>query len=176
VGPAPTSGTDIPTFAPTSNPALTLSLFNLCQTTLLFPFAAGSAASGYDTGIAISNTGLDPYAKALTAAGTPGTCTFNFYGSGAPTPSTNVTLPTTAFPATLSPGQTAAFSIVANNVAPGFSGYIIAQCNFLYGHGLGLITYGAGANSGFSEGYIAEVLGNNRSATTVGAGPEAITF
>jgi hypothetical protein len=174
VGPAPSSGTDIPTFAATTNTAIPLSAFSLCQTTLLFPFVA--AGGGFDTGIAISNTGLDPYTAANTAAGTPGSCTFNFYGAGAPTPSTNVSLPAAAFAASLAAGSTGAFSLAGSSVAPNFVGYVIAQCGFLYGHGFSYITYNNGTPSATAEGYLAIVLPNNRSANVVGQGPEGVTF
>jgi hypothetical protein len=171
--PSPATGTDIPTFAASSNTALNLTAFNLCQTTMLFPFVA--AGGGFDTGIAISNTGLDPYPAGFTAAGTSGSCTFNFYGTGAPSPSTGVSLPTATFPATLAAGATGSFSLAGSSVAPNFVGYMIAQCGFLYGHGFGYITYNQGAPSADAQGYLAIVLGTNRSPGAV-PGPEAVTF
>lgn len=173
VGPAPNAGTDVPTFV-NSNAPMTLSAFSLCQTTLLFPFVA--AGGGFDTGVAISNTGLDPLSAAFTAGGTAGSCTFNFYGTGAPTPNTNVTLPTAAFSASLAPGSSSAFSLAGSSVAPNFVGYMIAQCGFLYGHGFAYITYTNGTPTATAEGYLAEVLFNNRSLAAVGQGPEFTTF
>ena len=67
---------------------MTGSTFNQCATSLLFPFMTNQL--GFDTGIAIANTSTDPYGS---NAATPqsGTCTLNFYGSGAPSPSNVVT-------------------------------------------------------------------------------------
>jgi hypothetical protein len=172
VTPAPSSGSDIPTFGASSNGALTVSAFSVCQTTLLWPFVA--AGGGFDTGIAIANTGADPLSASTTAGGTTGSCTFSFYGTGAPSPSTGVTLPSGTFPATLAPGQTASFSLAGSSVAPNFVGYMIAQCTFVYGHGFGYITYGQGTSSADAQGYLAEVLPLNRAA--VGSGPEGVTF
>jgi hypothetical protein len=172
VTPAPSSGSDIPTFGASSNGALTVSAFGICQTTLLWPFVA--AGGGFDTGIAISNTGADPLSATTTAGGTTGGCTFSFYGTGAPSPSTGVTLPTGTFPATLAPGQTGSFSLAGSSVAPNFVGYMIAQCTFVYGHGFGYITYGQGTSSADAQGYLAEVLPLNRA--TVGSGPEPVQF
>ena len=53
-----------------------------CQTILLFPYVTNT--SGFDTGIAISNTSTDPI-------GTPaqsGTCTLSPFGNGAGQPFT----------------------------------------------------------------------------------------
>jgi hypothetical protein len=193
VGLSPQAGaaiTDIPAFS-TSYPAITLSPFNLCQTTLLFPFvSAGTAAApGFDTGIAISNTGVDPYPVGTGATGTPGICTFNLYStlsaSAPPTPAAIATslaaLNGSGYPANgiIPPGATVAFSLANENIAPGFTGYIIAQCQFLYAHGFAYITYGGDSpvtvNSEMAMGYLAEVLQNNRA--NIGAGPEqGVTF
>jgi len=194
VGLSPQAGatiTDIPAFS-TSYPQITLSPFNLCQTTLLFPFvAAGTAAApGFDTGIAISNTGMDPYIAGTGATGTPGICTFNLYSTlGSSTPPTPTAIATSlaalngsGYPANgiIPPGATVAFSLGIENIAPGFTGYIIAQCQFLYAHGFAYITYGGDSpvtvNSEMAMGYLAEVLANNRSNPNGGAGPEGVTF
>jgi hypothetical protein len=193
VGLAPQAGatvTDVPAFS-NSYPSITLSPFNLCQTTLLFPFvSAGTAAApGFDTGIAISNTGMDPYPTGTGASGTPGTCTFNLYSTlASSTPPTSAAVATSlaalngsGYPANgiIPPGATVAFSLANENIAPGFTGYIIAQCQFLYAHGFAYITYGSDSpvtvNSEMAMGYLAEVLQNNRA--NIGAGPEGgVTF
>jgi len=182
--PAGTGVTDVPAFT-TNYPVINLSAFNLCQTTLLFPFvAAGTAAApGFDTGIAISNTGMDPLSAANTAPGTAGACSFSLYGSNGgtvPTPTAIATalaaLNGVGYPANgvIAPGTSAAFSLANENIAPGFSGYIIAQCNFLYAHGFAYITYGGDSpvtvNSEMAMGYLAEILPVKRSG--IGAGPE----
>ena len=104
IAPAPVAGagvTDIPAFAPSSNPAITLNSFSVCQTVLLFPYVSNE--SGFDTGIAIANTGVDPLGTFGAQGGSPGTCTLNFYGVGAPYPSVAVP-PPAPFPAQLQPG------------------------------------------------------------------------
>ncbi len=173
--PAPSSGSDIPTFAASSNPAITLTAFSLCQTTLLYPFITNQ--QGYDTGIEISNTGADPLGLVgATAAGTTGLCNLNFYGAGGSlTTTTLVATPAGFGTATgLAPGSTGAFLLSGTD--PGFQGYMIAQCNFLYGHGYAFIFNGLIGTSpnAVAEGYLAEVLLNNRAA--IGVGPEAVQF
>jgi hypothetical protein len=177
VTPAPSSGTDIPTFAASTNAPITLTAFSLCQTTLLFPFVTNQ--QGYDTGIAISNTGADPLGLVgATSAGTTGLCNLNFYGAGGALTTTTLVATPAGFGAAagLAPGASGAFLLSGTD--PGFQGYMIAQCNFLYGHGYAFIFNGLIGTSpnAVAEGYLAEVLANNRSGLAVGAGPEFVTF
>jgi hypothetical protein len=45
---------------------------------------------------------------------------------------------------------------VNSSVAPGFQGYIIAQCPFVGGHGFGFVTnLGSAGNSAVAQGYTA---------------------
>ena len=81
---------------------------------LLIPFATNQA--GFDTGITIANTSADPFGDTTAAAGT---CTLNFYGTGAPNPNT-VTTPSIA--------GGAVYATLLSAIAPGFQGYIVAQC------------------------------------------------
>ena len=86
---------------------------------LLFPFVLNSA--GYDSEITISNTSQD------TVGSTPqsGTCALTYYGSGAPSPQTSTSI---------SFGQQLIFTLSQGGGgiagAPGFEGYIIANCTF----------------------------------------------
>ncbi|MGD1069015.1 MAG: hypothetical protein ABSB15_02660 [Bryobacteraceae bacterium] len=157
--PAPVAGagvTDIPAFAPSTNPVLTLNMFSICQTVLLFPYVSNEL--GFDTGIAIANTGVDPFGTLGAQGGSPGTCTLSFYGTGAPYP--NVAVPPPApFPAQLQPGTAAAFLL--SQVAIGFQGYIIAQCNFLYAHGFAYLSDEPGR---VSLPYLASVIPPDRAA------------
>jgi len=92
------------------------------HTRLLFSYATNS--NGFDTGIAISNTAKDPF-------GTPqetGVCTLYFYGSSDSEYTTQ----------TIAPGTQ--FSSVVSLMAPGFSGYIIADCNFRNAHGWAMVS------------------------------------
>ncbi|HXJ43263.1 MAG TPA: hypothetical protein VNH18_28540 [Bryobacteraceae bacterium] len=144
---SPTGSTVIPNFAVGgSTTTLTASAFNICSTSLLFPFVTNQL--GFDTGIAIANTSTDPFGAAGATA-QAGTCSLNFYGAGAPSPA-NVTTPNV-------PTGTV-YTQVLSGVAAGFQGYIIAQCNFQYAHGFAFITDGVGVNGGLSQGYLAGVI------------------
>jgi len=142
--------TSIPTFAPTTNSPLNGSAITLCQTSLLFPFVTNQ--SGFDTGIVLANTSTDPFTPPANATPQAGTCALNFYGAGAPTPSTGVAAPG----GSQATGTTNAFLL--SSVAPGFQGYVIAQCNYLYGHGFAYIAYDLTQNNGTAMGYLAEVI------------------
>lgn len=144
---APVGATTIPNFViGSSTTTLTAGTFNLCTTSLLFPFVTNQL--GFDTGIAISNTSTDPFGT-NGATAQAGTCTLNFYGAGAPSPA-NVTTPNV-------PSGTT-FTQVLSGVAAGFQGYMIAQCGFQFAHGFAFITDGVGANGGLSQGYLAGVI------------------
>jgi hypothetical protein len=171
VGTVTGPATQIPTFVASTNPPAGASAINLCQTSLLFPFITNQL--GFDTGIVLSNTSTDNLntapGKTSIAAPQSGTCTLSFYGSGTPSPSTGVNDPmgsagvTTA---TANPnGPVHAFLL--SSVAPGFQGYMIASCPFQYAHGYGFLAYNLTQSTGAVEGYIAEVLSTNRSATVL---------
>jgi hypothetical protein len=166
-----TSTSDIPDFITATPAPQPLSGWNLCQTTLLFPFV--STVTGIDTGIALSNTSLDPAfigGGGVNSTATPnqGSCALSFYGTLATAPTTAVTYPKVPAPNPTSGGATPyiqpagtsnAFAIGAQGLVPaGFDGYMIAQCNYLYGHGFAYIAYQLGMNSGATMGYIANVL------------------
>jgi len=133
----------IPRFADTSvlTPIITISA---CQTDLLFTFLTNQA--GFDTGFEISNTSTDPFGTSAQN----GTCTLNWYGTG-PAAGTATTTPSIAsgnyYPALVS------------SVAAGFQGYMIAVCNFQYGHGFAFISDGYGQpGRGLSQGYLASII------------------
>jgi len=153
---AVSAATTVPNFAPPSNSALPATVVNLCQTSLLFPYVANT--SGFDVGIAISATSMDPFKTAPVG----GTCLLNFYGSGAPTPNTGVPAPG----GTQAAGTTNAFLL--SSVAPGFQGYIIAQCNYVDGHGFAYIIDGFGTAQSTAMGYVALEL------ERAGAGSETL--
>jgi len=160
---------DVPDFSTPTPPALNLTTWSLCQTTLLFPFVS---TNGVETGIALSNTSKDPAyigggGLLSTATSNQGACTLNFYGTNIAAPGTAVTVlgvaapnPTGgATPYTQVAGTTNAFPIGSNGLVPaGFSGYLIAQCNYLYGHGFAYIAYQLGTGNGATMGYVANVL------------------
>lgn len=119
----------IPRFADTST-AKTLGTFAICQSVLLFPFV--TTASGFETGLGISNTTQDPFGTTPQS----GSCTLNWYTAGAS--GTNPAATTT--PAI--PGGTTytTLSSATTNAGPGFTGYMFAVCNFQLAHGYAAIT------------------------------------
>jgi len=137
------STTLIPRFADTSVLG-TLFTISACQTDLLFTFLTNQA--GFDTGFAIANTSSDPFGTSLQN----GTCLLSWYGSGSASGTSTTTT------------SIAAGTVYANLVstlAPGFQGYMIAQCNFQYGHGFAFISDGYGQpGKGLSQGYLAQVI------------------
>jgi hypothetical protein len=141
-----------------------------CACDLLFPYV--SAGGGYDTGIAIANTSLDPGAT-FGFFGVPqsGTVEFWYYGNGTavPTQCTNTTSPGTCPGTTLvNPGQVLTYVLSTgsttwglDNRAAAFTGYIIAQAQFQYCHAFAFIgALGGGPTSpGISEGYLGLIMG-----------------
>jgi hypothetical protein len=148
----------IPRFVQTS-PNLTSFTISACATNLLFPFISNQA--GFDTGLAIAATSSDPFGTALQS----GTCTLNFYGTGAPA-------------AFVTPSITAGtvYTALTSNVAAGFQGYMIAQCKFQYAHGFAFITDGfGGPGKGLSEGYLALIIPDTSVTGGRGANPNVTT-
>jgi len=159
---APVGSTNIPNFIVGANSnTVNANATALCTTTLLFPYVTNTL--GFDTGLAIANTTTDALGAAGASSVTkaPGTCVLTFFGTGAP-----------AAPVTTA--SIASGGIYTSNVslvAPGFQGYMIANCNFLFGHGFAYITFGLGNANGAAMGYLADAIGTPR-AGTVGF-PEA---
>jgi hypothetical protein len=120
--------------------------FGLCSTTMLFPYITNGG--GFDTGLAIANTSTDNLGAAgvnsLKAQAQSGTCVFWFYGTNAP--ASSVVTPSVATGTT--------YAATLSSLAPGFTGYAIATCNFLYAHSFAYITYNLTASSGVSMGYL----------------------
>jgi hypothetical protein len=117
----------------------------LCQTTLLYPFVTGAA--GFDTGIAVANTSMDPWSTVNQV----GSCTLYGYGvtvasAGNTAIQTKVPgcdaisnpLPGTNCFAVVPSGQV--MSVMASSVLTNFQGYVIAVCNFQYAHGYAAVT------------------------------------
>jgi len=117
----------------------------LCQTTLLYPFVTGAA--GFDTGIAIANTSVDPFG---TTAET-GSCKLYGYGVTVATSGNTASQPvvagcdgisnplpgTNCFPI-VPAGQVG--TVLASATLTNFQGYVIAVCNFQYAHGYAAVT------------------------------------
>jgi hypothetical protein len=156
-----------------------MNLFTIvkCACDILFPYV--SAGGGYDTGIAIANTSLDPgvaYGFITNGLATPaqsGTVEFWYYGNGTPVPTqcTNTTsLGTCPGTTQVNPGQVLTYVLSTgsttwglDNRAAAFTGYIIAQAQFQYCHAFAFIgALGAGPTSpGISEGYLALIFSSS---------------
>jgi len=141
------------------------STFSACSTYLLFPYVTN--ATGFETGIAISNTSLDNFGdKGKSSAATQtGTCALNFYGNSDAT-----TNPAAATTASIAGGTVSPFTLTSVAGA-NFTGYMIANCNFQYAHGFAYIVYNFGTSSGAAMGYVASKLGaTGIAASKLGSG------
>jgi len=137
---SPTASGLVPRFVPPATSTAVVGA-SLCQTVLLYPWV--NAEPGFDTGIAISNTSSDPFGTRTNN----GTCTLNFFGTGAGTT-------TTATTPTINTGTVYADQV--SNLKPGFRGYVIAVCNFTLGHGYALFSDTGIRN--WATGYLALVV------------------
>jgi len=164
--PQPTSAFPIPRFIP-GNAPLNLFAINKCACDLLFPFVASTG--GFDTGIAIANTSLDPGATfGFFATPQQGTVQFFYFGignnGGAPPPSqTSAVVPAGQVLTYVLSSGGGAIGNNANgldNRAAGFSGYIIAQSGFQFCHAYAFISAlgGGPTSAGVSEGYLGLIL------------------
>jgi len=122
-----------------------------CVCNILFPFVANTG--GFDTGVAIANTSLDPFNTPTQA----GTVTVYYYGTttgggAAPSPQTTQTVPAgSVLTFTLSTG-----GLYGMAATPGFSGYIIATARFQYCHGFAFISDQNAQR--LAEGYLGIIL------------------
>jgi hypothetical protein len=155
---APIGSTDVPNFVSgSSTTTVNGSTFTACSTTLLFPFVTNQL--GFDTGLAIANTSTDLLGTNKGVAvdsvnAQSGTCSLTFFGAAAP-----------AAPVVTSNVATGtAWTGAASTLAPGFQGYVIAQCNFQYGHGFAYVVYNLTQNNGAAMGYLGLVINGARSA------------
>jgi hypothetical protein len=173
------SSPDVPRFIPSSTPA-TIFTIAACNCNLLFPYVA--SAAGFDTGIAIANTSLDPGAAfGFLAKPQSGKVTFWYYGT---IPATGASAPPLQTSNAVPAGQVLTYVLsngggsigtAANgldNRAAGFVGYIIAQAGFQYCHAYAYVSaLGAGPTSaGTSEGYLGIVLDNQGLPRTLSIG------
>jgi hypothetical protein len=145
----------IPRFSDSLDITKNLAGFALCTTALLYPYVVNTA--GFDTGLAIANTTTDPFGTTAQV----GTCQLNFYGSSSPA---------AAF-VTPSIATGTVYANLASTLAPGFSGYIIAVCNFQYAHGFAFVS-DVGARN-LAMGYLALIINNG---TVTARGPSGETL
>jgi hypothetical protein len=148
-GSLPASPNWIPRFVlGAGSTAMPLLNINKCNTVLLFPYI--TAAAGFDTGIAISNTSMDPLTPATGQ--TTGSCALNFYGANAPT---GTIAPLGPIPAGNGSDPTK-FAFMLSTVAPNFTGYMFAVCDFQFAHGFAFISDVGTRN--LAMGYLALVV------------------
>jgi hypothetical protein len=146
-GAAASASLTIPRFSDSLDITKNVANFSLCTTALLYPYVINT--NGFDTGLAVANTTTDIFGTTAQA----GTCAFYFYGSGTPTVNPFVS-PVVA--------TGTVYANLASTLAPGFSGYMILNCNFQYAHGFGFVS-DVGARN-LAMGYLALVLGTGRMA------------
>ena len=139
----------IPRFADTST-ARNLLTIQLCQTLLLFPFVTN--LSGFDTGISIANTTTDPIGTSPQA----GTCKLTWYDGSGKFPPTGINGTDLTKEAAVATG-TVAVNLVST-LAPNFTGYMMALCNFQLAHGFAFISDVGTRN--FAMGYLALIVNN----------------
>jgi len=149
----------VPRFADSSS-SRTMFSINPCTTNLLFVFVTNQA--GFDSGVVISNTSVDPFGT----AGQGGTCKLNYYGEtagggAAPAAQTSAVVPAgKQLTTVLSTGGN--YGLAAT---PGFQGYVIAQCQFQYAHGFAFVS-DVGSNR-VAEAYQALILDGSFGARTL---------
>ena len=102
----------------------------VAEDALLFPFVSNQV--GFDTGIVIANTSLDPFGH----SGQNGTCTLDYYGANAPASQTSQEIRAgSLLVMTLSGGGTHGMP-----GAPNFQGYVIAKCTFPLARGYSVLS------------------------------------
>jgi hypothetical protein len=148
-GAAASSSLPIPRFADTGTGRQFANIV-ICQTVLMFPYV--TTATGFDTGLAISNTSQDPFGTTPQS----GSCDLNWYQAG--TGGTNPALTTTP---SIGGGTTyTTLASATSNAGQNFTGYMIAVCRFQFGHGYAAIT-DVGARGIFSS-YLPLIILNTR--------------
>jgi hypothetical protein len=167
-----TSSFPIPRFVdnPLPTPPVSLYTYGKCACDMLFPWVVGNSA--INTSIVVANTSLDPCGGTACAAGfvaqpQSGKVTFWFFGTsdfnfnpttfGSATTAdtviasqTSVTVPAGSYMAfVISPSSAVAGGQTAGNglkpIAGPFAGYVIAQSEFQYCHGIASLS-GVGLN------------------------------
>jgi len=131
--PAASTG-PIPRYTQTgvANPAFTI---GACTCNVLYPYVTDQG--GFDTGIALANTTVDPFSTPAQS----GTVTFNFY----PTVASGATASMQTTSSSVAAGDQVTFTLFNggdHGITPikGFTGYIIAQANFQFCHGFAFLS------------------------------------
>jgi hypothetical protein len=180
---AASSSAPVPRFVDTGEDDPLFSVIS-CATNLLWPYVTNQA--GFDTGMVISNTTMDPFGT----VGQTGACTINYYGNddGDAPPASQTT-------SEIGPGGYAIWSLYNGGgvknygeamdgmtiaATQGFEGYVIAECDFQMAHGYAFIS-DLGA-SRVAQGYLALILDSSmfdsswhsRSASRTGSKSEKL--
>jgi len=134
----------IPRFVDVSTPKNVFTI-GACTCNLLFPFISNQ--SGFDTGIALANTTLDPYGTASQS----GLVTLYFYGTG---PGNSPCIPKMVTASPVDAGTELIFSLSGGGnygipANAGCQGYMIAVADFQYCHGLTIIRELGGKQTGY---------------------------
>jgi hypothetical protein len=156
----------IPRFAPNPTASGT-SFLNIvaCNTVLLFPYVTTAmlvaGQSGFDTGISIANTSTDPFNTPTSS----GLCSLYWYGG---TPGSITATATNPQTSVLGAGGvnsnvpiisgTTALTLASQSVPAGWSGYMIASCNFQFAHGYAAVSDVGVRN--IMASYLALIIGN----------------
>jgi len=173
-GAAASSTLTIPRFIAGTGSSNILAI-NICRTVLLYPYVVN--VQGFDTGLAVANTSTDPFGTSPQA----GNCNLNWYQGTSNPPITVLgaggAIGTVASPPPVIPSGTTTATL-ASTAVPGFSGYMIAVCNFQFAHGFAFVS-DVGARN-LAMGYLAVVLpdpgsnnGGTRNPTMSGCGSTA---
>lgn len=150
------AGAPEPRFIDTNPDPQTIVTISRCTTTILFPFVTNQSA--FDTGLVISNTSDDW--GLMNTEPQDGACTIHHIGTttggGASPPDATSTV--------IAAGEQLIWTLSGGNPAQGiaeaseFQGYIIAVCEFQYGHGFAFITNGFGGIPTIAHGYLALII------------------
>jgi len=175
--PSPNATFQTPTLqVPRFVPGTAFDFINIqkCACNVLFPFVAN--ALGFDTGLAIANTSLDPGSTyGFLGVPQPGTVTLWYYGDM----SGGAAVPGSQTSTTVQPGHVLTYVLSTGSTqygldgrGAGLTGYIIAQSQFQYCHAYAFISaQGAGPTSpGTSEGYLGIILDHDGLPRTISLG------
>jgi hypothetical protein len=155
-----------PRFIDTNPDPQTIVTISRCTTTILFPFVTNQ--SGFDTGLVISNTSDDW--DLMNTEPQDGTCTIHHIGTttgGGASPADQTST-------VIAAGEQLIWTLSGGNAAQGigdaseFQGYIIAVCEFQYGHGFAFISNGFGGIPTIAHGYLALIIPFDGSARHAG--------
>jgi hypothetical protein len=150
------TGAPEPRFIDTNPEPDTIVTISRCTTTILFPFVTNQ--SGFDTGLVIANTSDDW--QLMNTEPQNGKCTIHHIGST----TGGGAAPPDAISEDVNAGELLIWTLSGGNSAQGiepapeFQGYIIAVCEFQYGHGFAFITNGFGGIPTVAHGYLALII------------------